>query len=110
MKLPSMGFATADFDAIPPAIERGESGESVSRTSERDGLRLRRVEYGPGYVADHWCDRGHVVFVIQGTIEVELRDGRTFTLNANMSFAVSDHGNSSHRIKTSEGGAAFIVD
>ena len=60
MKLPSMGFATADFDAIPPAIERGESGESVSRTSERDGLRLRMVEYGPamsrtiGAIAGMW--------------------------------------------------------
>ena len=110
MKSLPIPFATSDFFSIPATVERGERGESVSRTSLNGDLRLRVVEYGPGYIADHWCDRGHVFFVLAGTIEIELLDGRTFSLEPNKSFVVSDNGDASHRVSTKSGGTAFIVD
>ena len=55
------------------------------------------VEYSPGYFADHWCDRGHVLYVLEGEFETELRDGRTFTLKPGMSYQVSDFGDAAHR-------------
>jgi hypothetical protein len=110
MKFPPIAFAAVDFASVPPTVESGATGESVSRVSERGDLRMRVVEYGAGYVADHWCNRGHAFFVLRGTIDVELRDGRKFSLGPSMSFAVSDSGDSAHRVSTRQGGAAFIVD
>ena len=60
--------------------------------------------------ADHWCDRGHVLYVVAGELETELRDGRTFTLTAGMSYQVSDHGDAAHRSSTTTGATLFIVD
>lgn len=68
------------------------------------------VEYSPGYLADHWCDRGHVLFVVQGELDTELRDGRRFTLTSGMSYQVSDFGDAAHRSSTKAGATLFIVD
>jgi quercetin dioxygenase-like cupin family protein len=75
-----------------------------------DNLRVRMVEYSPGYLADHWCDRGHVLYVLEGEMETELRDGRRFTLTAGMSYQVSDFGDAAHRSSTRSGVRLFIVD
>lgn len=64
----------------------------------------------PGYLAGHWCDRGHVLFVVDGVLETELKDGRRFTLKSGMSYPVSDFGNSPHRSSTRTGVKLFIVD
>ena len=73
-------------------------------------LRVRMVEYTPGYFADHWCDRGHVLYVVEGELDTELRDGRTFKLKPGMSYQVSDHGDAAHRSSTKTGAKLFIVD
>ena len=64
------------------------------------------VEYSPGYLADHWCDRGHVLYVLQGELDSELRDGRKFKLTAGMSYQVSDFGDAAHRSSTATWGDA----
>jgi hypothetical protein len=68
------------------------------------------VEYTPGYLADHWCDRGHVLLVLEGELVSELRDGRSSTLTAGMSYQVSDFGDPAHRSSTKTGAKLFIVD
>jgi hypothetical protein len=73
-------------------------------------LRVRLVEYGAGYLADHWCDLGHVLYVIEGELDTELRDGRTFRLLPGMSYQVSDRGHAAHRSSTQTGAKLFIVD
>jgi hypothetical protein len=73
-------------------------------------IRIRRVEYSPGYRADHWCDRGHILFVLDGELDTELKDGRTFKLTAGMSYRVSDFGDPAHRSSTAVGASLFIVD
>ena len=73
-------------------------------------VRIRMVEYSPGYAADHWCDRGHILFVIDGEMTTELRDGRKYLLKPGMSYQVSDFGDAAHRSATISGAKLFIVD
>jgi hypothetical protein len=73
-------------------------------------VRVRQVEYSAGYLADHWCDRGHLLLVLDGEIETELRDGRGFRLTRGMSYQVSDFGDAAHRSSSRMGAKLFIVD
>lgn len=110
MLLPSTPLIVARLGEAPRIAETGETGRSLARTLEVHDLRVRLVEYEAGYLADHWCDRGHVVHVVDGELTLELRDGRTVALRKGDCFVVSDHGDASHRIRTAAGGTAFIVD
>lgn len=110
MKIPPLPFTATDWCAVPPIVHPGETGEALWRTFAIGDLRVRMVEYLPGYLADHWCDRGHILYVIEGELISELRDGRTFTLSAGMSYQVSDFGDAAHRSSTATGAKLFIVD
>jgi hypothetical protein len=67
------------------------------------------VEYTPDYLADHWCEKGHILLCLEGELLTELKDGRVFTLTSGMSYQVSDNGEP-HRSKTKSGAKLFIVD
>jgi hypothetical protein len=110
MKIPPLPFAVTDWSAVEPTLHPGETGEASWRTFTVGDLRVRMVEYSPGYLADHWCDRGHVLLVLEGELESELRDGRRFTLRAGESYQVSDFGDAAHRSSTRTGAKLFIVD
>ena len=110
MKIPALPFSTTDWSAVPATRHPGETGHALWRTQEIGDLRVRMVEYSPGYLADHWCDRGHVLLVLEGVLETELRDGRRFTLMPGMSYRVSDFGDAPHRSATTGGAKLFIVD
>ncbi len=110
MRIPALPFTVTDWAAVPETRHPGETGEARWRTLEIGDLRIRQVEYTPGYLADHWCDRGHVLYVIEGDLETELRDGRRFTLHAGQSYQVSDLGDAAHRSSTRTGAKLFIVD
>jgi len=110
MKLPTNPFTVTDWSSVPETRHPGETGEALWRTLEIADLRIRQVRYSPGYLADHWCDRGHVLYVLEGELETELRDGRRFTLKPGMSYQVSDFGDAAHRSSTRTGATLFIVD
>jgi hypothetical protein len=110
MKIPVLPFTVTDWSQVAPVMYPGESGEAYWRTLNIGDLRVRMVEYTPGYLADHWCDRGHVLYVLEGELETELRDGRSFTLSAGMSYQVSDFGDAAHRSSTRTGAKLFVVD
>lgn len=110
MKLPAMPFTVTDWSKVPVDVKPGETGEVRQRVFTAGDLRVRMVEYSPGYLADHWCDRGHVLFVLHGELNTELKDGRTFVLKAGHSYQVSDFGDAAHRSSTKDGATLFIVD
>jgi len=110
MKIPPLAFTVTQWDSIEPTVHPGESGHATWRTFSVGDLRVRVVEYSPGYLADHWCDRGHVLYVLEGELETELRDGRKFKLVPGMSYQVSDFGDAAHRSSTQTGAKLFIVD
>ena len=110
MKIPSLPFTVTDWASVPTTEHAGETGKAIWRTLTIGDLRVRMVEYSPGYLANHWCDRGHVLYVLEGDLDTELRDGRTFKLTPGMSYQVSDFEDAAHRSSTSTGAKLFIVD
>ncbi|KRP87632.1 hypothetical protein ACVMIH_000805 [Bradyrhizobium sp. USDA 4503] len=110
MKIPTLPFTVTDWNMLEPSVHPGETGQALWRTLNIGELRVRMVEYSPGYLADHWCDRGHVLYVVAGELDTELRDGRRFTLKPGMSYQVSDFGDAAHRSSTKTGATLFIVD
>ena len=110
MKIPSLPFTVTDWASVPKTEHSGERGKALWQTFTIGNLRVRMVEYSPGYLANHWCDRGHVLYVLEGDLDTELRDGRTFRLTPGMSYQVSDYGDAAHRSSTRTGAKLFIVD
>lgn len=109
MKIEGVPFTVPDWSQVAPVVHPGEVGTATWRTLEVGNIRVRKVEYSPGYVADHWCSRGHVLLVLEGELVTELQDGRTFTMTAGMSYQVAE-GAEPHRSRTAGGAALFIVD
>lgn len=109
MRIESVPFGTTDWAAVPETEHPGESGSSFWRTMEQGNIRVRMVRYTPGYVADHWCNRGHVLLVLSGELTTELRDGSVHVLRAGMSYHVASDA-APHRSRTAQGATLFIVD
>lgn len=102
-------FQTIDWSAIAKTIHPGETGSADWQTIQLPGLRLRIVEYSPGYFANHWCSKGHIVHCLNGTFVSELETGELFTLSAGMTYVVSDD-LSNHRSTTKDGVKLLIID
>ena len=109
MKMQAIPFGTTDWSHIEKTEHGGVGGVAHWRTQQFNDIRVRMVEYSPGYAADHWCSKGHILLVLEGELETELADGRRFTLKAGMSYQVAD-GAEPHRSSTRTGVTLFIVD
>ncbi len=109
MKLDGIPFTNVIWADQPSAETNGEAGSARSKTIQMGDLRVRMVEFSPGYKADHWCPKGHVVFVIDGTLTSDLEDGRSFATSAGGCFVVGDN-DGRHCARTDTGAKVFIVD
>jgi hypothetical protein len=109
MQMSNIPFGTTDWASIEAFEYQGETGSAYWRTSHFGPIRVRMVEYTAGYLADHWCDKGHILLCLEGELHTELADGRTFTLHPGMSYQVADQ-TDPHRSSTSVGAKLFIVD
>ncbi len=109
MKISDITFDTTDWSTVALTSHPGITGEARWRTRQCGDIRVRMVEYSPGYVADHWCQKGHILLVLEGELETELADGRRVRLTAGMSYQVAD-GDVAHRSVTRTGATLFIVD
>jgi len=109
MKILDVPFTTTDWSGVPATSHPGDPGMAYWRTLEVGNLRVRMVEYTPGYVADHWCDRGHVLLVLEGELVTEVKNGESHLLKAGHSYQVAD-GVAPHRSRTAGGAKLFIVD
>lgn len=102
-------FQTIDWTNIPKEEHKGETGTSYWQTMQYNGLRLRVVTYGPGYLADHWCQKGHIVHCLEGSFISELQDTEPVILSTGMTYIVSDNA-SSHRSYSEDGVRLLIID
>ena len=109
MRLSDIPFVTTDWSQVERTRHPGEQGEAIWRTRRFGEVRVRMVEYTAGYVADHWCTKGHVLLCLEGELHTELADGRRFTLRPGMSYQVADDAEP-HRSSTATGATLFIVD
>ena len=109
MMMSGIPFGTTDWSKIAPTEHEGETGMALWRTRQFGGLRVRMVEYSPGYRADHWCSKGHILLCLEGELHTELQDGRIVVLTAGMSYQVGDD-MAPHRSYTATGAKLFVVD
>jgi len=113
MIIDAFAFGTTNWSEIEISEHPGETGTAYWRTqffgNGPNKIRDRMVEYSPGYLADHWCHKGHILFCIDGELETMLEDGRQFVLKAGMSYQVGDNAEA-HQSRTTTGAKLFIVD
>jgi hypothetical protein len=109
VELTDIPFGTTDWRRIDAVEHKGQVGLARWRTRHFGSIRVRLVEYTPGYQADHWCRKGHILFCVAGELETELADGRLFHLLPGMSYQVADNAEP-HRSRTASGATLFIVD
>ncbi|QBB71190.1 hypothetical protein ELE36_12970 [Pseudolysobacter antarcticus] len=109
MQISDIPFGITDWSQIERTERNGESGVAHWRTMNFGSIRVRKVEYTAGYIADHWCVKGHILLCMEGELHTELADGRKFTLKPGMSYQVADNAEP-HRSYTAVGAKLFIVD
>lgn len=109
MEIRDIPFQVFDLESLEPEEHAGISGKALWKTVKKGNVRIRIVEYSPGYLADHWCEKGHAVFVLEGQFESELKDGRKHALTKGMCYLVADS-TDAHRSYTKDGVKLLIVD
>jgi hypothetical protein len=109
MRIENIPFGTTDWTGVQSSTHQGDAGVATWRTQQFGDIRVRLVDYSPGYVADHWCSKGHIIFCVGGEMTTELKDGRSFKLKTGMSYQVADD-DGEHRSHTDTGAQLFIVD
>ena len=109
MKIPPFPLVCTDWNTVAATEHPGESGVARWRTLTFGEIRIRMVEYSAGYLADHWCSKGHILLCLEGELETEIADGRRITLGTGMSYQAGD-GDPPHRSSSKTGAKLFIVD
>ena len=109
MEMTNIPFGITEWSEVERTEHKGETGTAFWRTRNFGDIRVRVVEYSPGYLADHWCSKGHILFCLEGQLDTELEDGRVVTLVPGTSYQVGDN-QEAHRSRTKGGAKLFIVD
>ena len=109
MNMAGIPFGTTDWTGVSRTEHPGETGVATWRALQFGDIRVRMVDYTPGYLADHWCVKGHILYCLEGELRTELKDGRIFILKPGMSYQVADN-EEPHRSSTPVGARLFIVD
>jgi len=109
MNISDIPFGVTDWNQLEATEHAGETGMAYWRTCQFGALRVRMVEYTAGYLADHWCNKGHILLCLEGELHTELDDGRHLVMTPGMSYQVAD-GAEAHRSSTATGARLFIVD
>jgi hypothetical protein len=110
MEILQVPFTTINWSEVPETAHSGETGQAIWKTIQTGNIRVRIVEYSPGYLADHWCARGHVIHILRGEMASELKDGSKSFMKAGMTYLMSDDPGNPHRSFTETGVTLFIVD
>jgi hypothetical protein len=109
VEIENVPFGITDWTGVDRTEHAGDVGTAYWRTRQFGSIRVRLVEYSPGYVANHWCSKGHILLCLEGELHTELADGRMFVLTPGVSYQVAD-GAEPHRSSTPVGVKLFIVD
>ena len=110
MQIQNVPFHITDWSNIPTVEYKGEIGTSFWRIFEEGNIRVRIVEYSPGFRSDHWCARGHVLLVFEGELTIELKNGEAYRMPSGTSFQAADDEENPHLAHTDNGAKVFIVD
>jgi hypothetical protein len=103
-------FEATDWQTVPATTHEGEMGTAIWRTKQYGGIRIRLVEYSANYRSDHWCDKGHIIYCVEGEFTSHHKDGSTYSLIKGMGYQTSDDPQNPHLSASEEGCKLFIVD
>jgi len=109
LRLSGIPFETTDWSKIEQTKHKGERGFVYWRTQQFGDIRVRMLECTPGFMSDHWCNKGHILLCIEGELHTELQDGRRFKLTPGMSYQVAED-EEPHRSYSEHGAKLFVVD
>ena len=110
MRLQNIPYTVINWDEVETTHHKGETGSATWRTIQKGDIRVRIVEYSENYLADHWCAKGHVIFILDGEMVSELKDGTRTVLKKGMSYIVEDDDKNPHRTYSEKGVKLLIVD
>lgn len=110
MKLDNLPVGTIDWPKFSSSTNLGKSGTATTRVRDLGKVQVRLVDYSPKYLADHWCSKSHIMFVISGRVVIEHQGGPKFTLSSGMTYHVGEDSGAPHRISSRSGASLFIVD
>ncbi len=110
MKIEGLPFSVTDWSRVPAIEHKGKTGTSLWRSFEGGGVRARIVDYSPGFESDHWCPRGHILYVVDGEVEIRLKSGAVHVLRRGSGFAAGDDEADPHLAVSATGARVFIVD
>ncbi|MDB5252871.1 MAG: hypothetical protein JWP27_2040 [Flaviaesturariibacter sp.] len=109
MDIKPFPFEVFDWAQVPAERHDGESGYADWQVIMAGSIRVRRLVYSPGYKADHWCRKGHIIHCLSGRMTTELDDGRLMELAEGATYIVGDDCEA-HRTSTGDGCVLFVVD
>ena len=110
MKISDVPFSVTEWEGVGQTEHKGIKGTSLWKTFEEGNIRARIVEYSPGFVSDHYCERGHVVLVLKGSLLLTMKKGDRFIIEEGCSFQLSDDASKPHSVSSEHGAKVFIVD
>jgi mannose-6-phosphate isomerase class I len=110
MNLKGLPAGSIEWSQIPESVHQGKSGTAAIRSQLFGDIQIRHVVYSSDYVSDHWCSKGHIVFVIEGQLVIEYQDGVASTLSPGTSYLIADNDRPPHRGVSKDGATVFIVD
>jgi len=102
-------FQAVDWSTMKNIEFPGQTGSAFWKTLQLPGLRIRIVTYSAGYIADHWCQKGHIVHCLEGELITEHENGEQYLLKEGMTYVVSDD-LSSHRSVAAKEVKLLIID
>jgi len=73
VQMSGIPFGVTDWSKAERTEHKGETGMAHWRTLTFGGIRVRMVEYTPGYLADHWCSKGHILLCLEGELHTSWR-------------------------------------
>ncbi|OFX84001.1 MAG: hypothetical protein A2W99_03380 [Bacteroidetes bacterium GWF2_33_16] len=110
MNLTNIQSLEINWDNVPITKYSGETGWAYSRTFETEHIRIRIIEYSQEYLADHWCCRGHIIHLLEGSVIIEIKDKHKIYLKKGMSLCLGDNESSAHRVISKTGCSVLIID
>ena len=110
MKLSDIPTGLTDWSSLSASSQIGANGAAAVRGRQLGDVQIRLVAYSAHYEADHWCHKGHILFVVSGSVAIEHSDGRRYEISTGMSYHVADDDGAPHRLISNSGASVFIVD
>jgi quercetin dioxygenase-like cupin family protein len=110
MKIENIPLIITDWSTITPEEHKGLSGTSYWKIIEKGNIRVRMVEYSPNFQSDHFCERGHIILVLEGKLTIELKNGQRYFVDTGKSLFLPDDPQNPHRVSSEYGAKVFIVD